>query len=501
MANLTDMFFEAAATRPSSIAVLLSANGRVSPLTFLDLANRVRRCAVHLRSSGLKDGDRVVLQIADPLLDLIAFIALSGIGVGVYVPAQRSEREFHVISLLGIKSVVSTLGVNDFGLNIISLDACFGEPCQDGDSNFLMSGNGSSPWLVRSSSGTTGLPKIFVTTHDDAIFRRDRYYDAVPIGVDDCFFSFSSISFGAARQRIFYALSAGATVLLVKDSQFEVAIDNVMMMAVTHLYCVPMFLERLCEHAWRSRSASKPGFLFPRVRNIETSSSVVFPVLRNRVRELLNNNFEISYSVSEVGHISSTRKSSVSESGLNNIGMPVCGVEVKIFDSDMQEQPAGKAGLIAIRFTDRATEIACLADSGDWQTVTREGWFFPGDVGYFSESRNLVFLGRSDDMMIFNGVNIFPGEIEAAVQDHPSVRSVAAFSIFSRFNYQVPCIAVIPHDGFAIDGLMDFCRQKLGGHRPRFIFEMKTFPRNPMGKVRVDELRNMAMAKMFPGEK
>lgn len=501
MANLTRMFFEVAATQPSRVAVSLSVDGRVVTLTFRDLANRIRNCAAHLQDLGLKEGDKVVLQITDPLPDLIAFIALSSIGVGVYVPAQRSERELYVISLLGIKSVVSTHGLNDFGLNAISVDACVGEPRQGEGSDFVPSGSGSSPWLIRSSSGTTGLPKIFVTTHEDAIFRRERYYEAVPIRAGDCFFSFSSIRFGAARQRFFYALCAGAAVLLVADSQFVAAIDSVVAVAATHLYCVPMFLERLCDHAMHSQSALKAVPLFPWVKNIETSSSVVLPSLRNRVRELLSKNFEISYSVSEVGHISSTWKSVVSEDHLNNIGVPVCGIEVKIFDPDMREQPTGKAGLIAVRFEGRATAIACLTDSGNWETVVREGWFFPGDIGCFSENRNLIFLGRSDDMMVFNGVNIFPAEIESAVQDHPSVGSVAAFSIFSRFNHQIPCVAVIPRDGYAIDGLMDFCQQKLGSHRPRFIFEMKTFPRNPMGKIRVDELRKMATEKMFSPKK
>ena len=164
------MFFEVAATQPSRVAVSLSIDGRVVTLTFLDLANRIRNCAAHLQDSGLKEGDKVVLQIADPLPDLIAFIALSSIGVGVYVPAQRSERELYVISLLGIKSVVSTHGLNDFGLNAISVDACVGEPRQGEGSDFVPSGSGSSSWLIRSSSGTTGLPKIFVTTHEDAIF-------------------------------------------------------------------------------------------------------------------------------------------------------------------------------------------------------------------------------------------------------------------------------------------------------------------------------------------
>lgn len=498
MSNLSEKIFDLAKTNPNQVALVLHDAPIIRKISYLDLVNRVKRCARYFQKSGLSAGDAVALQVADPLLDLICFLALSAIGVGVYVPPRKTEIEERIISLLDIKTCVCLAGQNDFKLNVITVEGDFSIEnehsgiCDD----FRICNNESCTWLIRSSSGTTGFPKIFATTHRDAALRQRRYYDAAPIGVDDLFFSFTPIRFGAARQRVFYALAAGASVVIAPEANLTLMADRIITAGVTHIYCVPMHLEMLCDYSANVDPERKNLPVFSMIKSIETSSSTVSPSLRERVLTHLSPNLFISYSVSEIGHISSTRKSLVAEDQLNNIGMPVSGIDIRIFDDGMKELDHGISGLIAVRLKDVTTKVTCLTKDKGWISVEKDGWFFPGDIGYLSSNGNLIFQGRNDDMLIFNGINIFPAEIEWAIRSHSLVKDVVVFSIPSRVNNQIPCAALIlSKDVHAVD-LLQYFRQKLGARSPQLVFRVQDFPRNGMGKVLVSELRRMAIAQL-----
>jgi long-chain acyl-CoA synthetase len=97
------------------------------------------------------------------------------------------------------------------------------------------------------------------------------------------------------------------------------------------------------------------------------------------------------------------------------------------------------------------------------------------------------FLGRSDDVMIFSGVNIYPREIENVLEMHPAVSEAAAFP-FLWEGEQIPFAAVCLNIPVSEEELKQFCISQMGWRTPQRIIGVDSFPRNGAGKVLKKEL-------------
>lgn len=496
--NILDRILVVALQHPEALALVEGDR----TLSFRELAAAIRFHSAVVARAGLEAGQLVALDVADPVTHLLCSAALAGAGVGAYTVSEGNAGDARVCSLLGIRTILVDRDVGEaFARRIdIPRHRHGQQDAQEVSGPSLATVEaGELTWLVRSSSGTTGTPKIFLCTHRDADFRRQRYCDAVQIGPGDLFASCSPLRYGAARQRVFYALSQGATVCVDPlPSRWADTVRHIRQRSVTHLYSVPMHLEQFCELAARSPDAQREALAFPFLKCIETSSASVRPGLRADVERLLCRNLIVSYSVSEIGHISATSKSVAPETGVESLGRPVAGVEVEILEPrTLRPLPRGKAGLIGVRFPGRAADVRYLDADGRFVSCIQGGWFVPGDIGYWTERGNLVFRGRADDMLIFNGINVFPGEIESVLARHPAVKAAVAFGLRARIHQDIPCAAVTLHADVDAADLMAYCASHLGARGPVLLMKVQDFPRNAMGKVLRTELR--ARAQLMRG--
>ena len=496
--NLGAEFLATAEAQPDQPALLLCGADGARSISAGSLRRQVLACAGLLHSRGLRAGALVLQQGAEPLDDLVLMLALTLLGVGSYAPARATEAERQVVKALGLQQVVTPRGDNPFGLQPVEVDPGLfsGDGLAPAPDPPLLADDGAHPWLVRSTSGTTGTPKVFVTSHAQAISRRDRYREAVAIGPGDVFCSLTPLRFGAARQRVLYALGAGATVLVQPEDALQALLRRLQAWCVTHLYAVPMHLELLCDLAAAAPAASPQQPLLPTLKSLETSSATVAPALRAKVRACISPHLHISYSVSEVGHLTSTACSTVPEDEVNSVGRPLRGVELAVFGSAMQPQAPGVSGAIGVRLPAAVGELRTLQADGSWRLETQSGWFFPGDVGCLSAHGNLILQGRSDDLMICNGINIFPAEIEAVARAHPAVKEAAAFAVASRIHQDIPCVAVVWADEQVTPDLAAHFSRHLGARSPRCIFFVPALPRNDMGKVLLRQLRQRAVEQL-----
>jgi len=104
-----------------------------------------------------------------------------------------------------------------------------------------------------------------------------------------------------------------------------------------------------------------------------------------------------------------------------------------------------------------------------------------------------MLQGRKDDMTIFDGMKIYPAEIENALLAHPAVHEVAAFSLRHPRFQDVPAAAVILTDAIEEAELISSGRERIGVCHPRRVFVVDEFPRNAMGKILKRELRQLAV--------
>jgi long-chain acyl-CoA synthetase len=497
--NLIHGILRVALEHPARRA-LVDAHDDSSCVTYGELRQGILRRAQYFLDHGLRPGHLAVLNLdgASRIDELLAFLALTGIGVGVYASSVKLDAERQVAERLEIgHEIVSDPAIRTPRKKIVvpRHDAFPTMPDGDNLSDVTVADALGLPWLVRSTSGTTGDPKVFITRHGQAVFRRERYYSATGLASDSVFLTLTSIRFGAARQRVFYALSQGASVVIQpEDATVDSVIETARNRKVTHLYCVPMHLALCCQVARISGAPLGPPPLLPDLVNLESSSSVVTAELARSVRSLVSPGFSNSYAASEVGHISSTRLCPETEqdAALSNIGRAVEGVEIAIVDEQLKPVPPGTRGLIAVRFTGRPTEVAYLDARRQWVSETRNGYFLPGDIGYVSQTGNLIFECRADDMMICDGINIYPREIESVLEAHPAVAEAAAFPVSSAVHGSIPVAAVTLRS--AVSGgqeLVDYCRVRLGSRAPAHVAVMAALPRNHLGKILKRELAAM----------
>ena len=166
-----------------------------------------------------------------------------------------------------------------------------------------------------------------------------------------------------------------------------------------------------------------------------------------------------------------------------SVGTPLPGVDLTIVGEDDEPVPAGGTGHIRLRAPGMASGYL---DGGE-QTASRfrDGWFWPGDMGRFRDDGSLVVLGRQDDMMILNGLNIFPVEIERVLERHPAVSVAAALPIASRIHGNIPVAAVELKTGAkaSAEELQDYAREHLALRSPRRVIVMEKLPRNSQGKL------------------
>jgi fatty-acyl-CoA synthase/long-chain acyl-CoA synthetase len=165
-------------------------------------------------------------------------------------------------------------------------------------------------------------------------------------------------------------------------------------------------------------------------------------------------------------------------------GRPAPGVEIGLFDDagNRIEKPREPGELFvrsksAFQAYHKAKEKFEKGRRGDWLTV--------GDVAYFDEEGFFYICDRKNDMIISGGMNIYPAEIEAALDRHPDVMDVAVIGIPSDEWGEAVHAVVRPRDGRLVaETLIAWAREHLAGYKiPRSISFADEIPRNASGKI------------------
>jgi long-chain acyl-CoA synthetase len=123
----------------------------------------------------------------------------------------------------------------------------------------------------------------------------------------------------------------------------------------------------------------------------------------------------------------------------------------------------------------------------------RDGWLLTGDIGYQDEEGYFYITDRKKDMLLVNGINVYPREIEEVIYEFPGVREAAVIGRLDRRRGEQPVAFVAPEDGANLDttALTHFLRQRLADFKvPRHVEIVSALPRNASGKILKTVLRN-----------
>ncbi len=172
------------------------------------------------------------------------------------------------------------------------------------------------------------------------------------------------------------------------------------------------------------------------------------------------------------------------------VGLPVPDVEMRIVDEAGLTLPDGEVGEIAVRGPN--------VMKGYWgqpeatAEVMRDGWLLTGDLGTRDADGYFSIVDRKKDLIIVNGMNVYPRMIEEVLYAYPGVREVAVIGEPHALHGEIPVAYVALADGAEASeaALRDFCRARLGRHQvPRRFEVLDELPKNAAGKILKRQLR------------
>jgi len=175
-----------------------------------------------------------------------------------------------------------------------------------------------------------------------------------------------------------------------------------------------------------------------------------------------------------------------------SIGLPIPEVEISIRDDAGRELPRGQVGELCVRGGN--------VMRGYWQRpeetarTLRDGWLYTGDVGYMDADGYTFITDRKKDMLLVNGINVYPREIEEVIYRFPGVKEAAVIGRPDPRRGEQPVAFVALNDGQTLDttALHAFLKEHLADYKlPRIILQVPALPRNATGKVLKTELRKV----------
>ena len=260
---------------------------------------------------------------------------------------------------------------------------------------------------------------------------------------------------------------------------------------IAHTHVVPTMMVRLLRLPDDVRTTFDPSSL----THVLHGAAPLSPAIKRAMIEWWGPVFTEYWGTSEAGTftlIDSTEWLAHPRS----VGRPVPGVEVVAVDEDGGRLPAGEVGTLYCRMGTSTHPFRYHGDDAKTAAAFLEpGLFTMGDMGRVDADGYVELVDRATNMIISGGVNIYPAEVEAALNAHPAVADVAVFGIpDEEWGEQVKAVVELtdgyqPGDDLG-DELIEFARGHLAHFKaPKSIDFADALPRLPSGKLRVNELK------------
>ena len=333
--------------------------------------------------------------------------------------------------------------------------------------------------LLIYTSGTTGVPKGVMLDHANLDAMTAMGQQALEVGPDDrCLLILPLFHVNGIVVSILTPLLAGASVVIADRFNPNTFFQTIERERPTYFSAV---LAALPEEVLPDTSS---------VRFAVCGAAPASAELLTRFEERYGFPLVEGYGLSE-GTCASTINPVSGTRNAGTVGIPVPGQELRIVDAGGQELPQGTVGEVVVRGPN--VMRGYLGRPDDTAVVIIDGWLHTGDIGHLDADGYLTLVGRSKEMIIRGGENIYPKEIEDVLASHPSVLEAAVIGVPDETWGEVVVAFVQARPGSTIDlkELRARCSASLSGYkRPKSIHIVESLPKNAVGKLDKKSLRN-----------
>ena len=345
------------------------------------------------------------------------------------------------------------------------------------------------------TSGTTGRPKGALLTHRNIltnalaatqVFKitpKDRFVVFLPL--------FHSFTFTVC---VIIPLITGAMIsLLPAIRPFSRVVKTLIVDRITLFVAIPTVYKILAE--------KDMPFLVKLLLNLRLCISGAAPLPIKVLREF-ESTFHVplleGYGLTEASPVVAVNPPDPEKKKPGTVGLPLPGVEVRVVDENGLSLPAGTPGELIVKGPN--VMLGYLNKPEETAQAIKDGWLYTGDVASLDETGHIKIIDRKKDMIIVDGLNVYPYEVEEVLHRYPGIRDCAMIGVPHEHEEgkELAIMYVVPHENAKLTpkALRDYLSEHVAHYKiaRRFIFT-SDLPRNATGKIMKKELRKLYSEK------
>lgn len=454
-------------------------------ITYADLEHNVEQFARFFIKIGLQPGDRVAMALPNCPEFIYSYLGITRAG-GIIVPLNllQAPRELAFMLqdsgsrfLILNPAIIQHLGQLPLpALTIVTLDDKCRQEIAAAPQVSLPEVNDFSACTFLYTSGTTGQPKAVTLTHTNLIANVKGMAEVSGFSSEDHFLAVLPMfhSFGWATC-VLFPLYLGCTITIMDSFKLKEMLQVLADNEITIFCGVPSMFSLMLK--------SRQQIVFPKLKFAFSGGDSISEENLLGFEKRFHTPIIEGYGLSEaspivcLNPIHGTHK-------ISSVGIPLPGVEAKVVNEEDQEIPRGEIGeLIA-----RGPNIMQGYFKRPEETLSalQNGWLHTGDLAYQDRDGFFFIVGRKKELIITSGFNVYPKEVELAIEEHPTVAEAAVIGAPHHLKGQVIKAFIIPEEGHEPDKqeLFYFLKTRLAGYKlpETFVFTSE-LPHGASGKI------------------
>ncbi len=489
---LFKLFLDACCKHPQKTFLVFGSHS----FSYGDIERKVSQLSEKLAQVGFIQGDRVAIYLFNSPEFVVSFLALNCLGITVVPvnPLLKEEEIEHILSdsqaralLAHRETKIARVGQPVLDLNLelrLDLSLYKFDSLQSADQESSEQDFDSTAALIVYTSGTTGKPKGAVLSYANVAFTIESYPHRFYLKQDDMLLGVLPLCHLYGLLVVLAgALKAGCGIVLMKQFDAAEAILLLRSEAVSVLPAVPTMHQFILMELDKEGKDSR----LENLRLCTTGGAAMPRDLLVALKERLRVPVLEGYALTETTVIATLNPEG--DARLGSVGTAFPGIEIAIEKDGIRSSRSfakGESEVGEILLKGACIMKGYFNNAAATAEVIKDGWFYTGDLGYLDADGYLYIVGRSKELIVRGGMNIYPREIEEVLLRLPAIAECAVVGVPDRYMGERVKAFIVLKSGACLteDEIKSFCKSHVADYKmPRAIEFLDKLPRNSTGKV------------------